>query len=203
MGMAVADGNGALKETSVNPRRTLRGGPDRVCLAAQPEASRVSGGQRPAAWARRSAGRAPVTAFPDYGSGTRERAQRRRGGGDCLIKTQDSANFRRGCIGSDTCPSAGQLNPGVGGGRKTLGVTSMPARPPPEGNGWRGGGAAGAVRGGFGLGWGVGDGAPAPVGGGGFPPGKPHSKPPLEGEGGFEGARRRQFQRVRPRGGSA
>lgn len=31
---------------------------------------------------------------PNYGSGTRERAQCRRGGGDCLIKTQNTANFQ-------------------------------------------------------------------------------------------------------------
>lgn len=35
-----------------------------------------------------------------------------RGGGDCLIKTPDSANGVSGSIGSDTCPSAGNAEAG-------------------------------------------------------------------------------------------
>lgn len=39
------------------------------------------------------------TVLPGYGSGTRERAQRRRGGGDCLIKTQICANSKEEVYG--------------------------------------------------------------------------------------------------------
>lgn len=52
---------------------------------------------------------------PDYGSGTRERAQRRRGGGDCLIKTQNYANSKEEVFGSRPAHLLVSYDLGLGG----------------------------------------------------------------------------------------
>jgi len=66
-------------------------------------------------WGREAAAAGAAPLSPKGGS------KEERGGGDCLIKTPDSANGVAGRIGSDTCPSAGHPTAGGGGrGREGL-----------------------------------------------------------------------------------
>lgn len=105
------------------------GGPNRAAAAARSRATVTT----PAVPAPSGESPAPGATPPSPRGGSKEE----RGGGDCLIKTPDSANGVAGRIGSDTCPSAGHLN--AGGGP------------------WRGGAAAGAAA----AGPRPGDGAPS------------------------------------------